>query len=89
MGVLAQAFRFRPQAAFGESQSVSDPNHWIIRAVGMKTASGIIVNEFSALNLPVVYACVGRISNPIGMFPVQVCSGAAKTARPRKIRSTR
>src|SRR5690606_28185212 len=28
--------------------------------------------EFSALNLPVVYACVGRISNPIGMFPVQV-----------------
>jgi len=72
MGVLAQAFRFRPQAAFGESQSVSDPNHWIIRAVGMKTASGIIVNEFSALNLPVVYACVGRISNPIGMFPVQV-----------------
>lgn len=72
MGILSTLFQSQPQAAFGASNSASDPNHWIVRAFGARTKSGILVNEWSALNLPVVYACVGRISNPIGMFPIQV-----------------
>jgi HK97 family phage portal protein len=72
MGVLVNLFQPQPQAAFGPSQSVSDPNHWIVRAIGGRSKSGVNVTEFGALNLPVVYACINRISNPIGMFPIQV-----------------
>lgn len=57
---------------FGPSQPASSNDHWIVRAFGARTASGVTVSEYSALNLPVVYACVNRISNPIAMFPLQV-----------------
>ncbi|HSH41049.1 MAG TPA: phage portal protein [Arenicellales bacterium] len=59
-------------AMFGASQPVSASDHWIVRAIGSRTHAGVFVNEFSALNLPVVYACVSRIANPIGMFPIQI-----------------
>ncbi|WP_245451552.1 phage portal protein [Georhizobium profundi] len=39
---------------------------------GGKTNSGVAVSEFSALRLPVVYACVNRISNPIALFPLKM-----------------
>lgn len=57
---------------FGPSQPTSANDHWIVRAFGARTASGVTVSEYSALNLPVVYACVNRISNPIAMFPLQI-----------------
>lgn len=57
---------------FGPSQPTSANDHWIVRAFGSRTASGVTVSEYSALNLPVVYACVNRISNPIAMFPLQI-----------------
>src|SRR4030065_2331019 len=57
---------------FGPSQPAGANDHWIVRAFGARTASGVTVSEYSALNLPVVYACVNRISNPIAMFPLQV-----------------
>ena len=57
---------------FGSSQPASANDHWIVRAFGSRTASGVPVSEYSALNLPVVYACVNRIANPIAMFPIQV-----------------
>lgn len=57
---------------FGPSQPASANDHWIVRAFGARTASGVTVSEYSALNLPVVYACVNRIANPIAMFPLQI-----------------
>lgn len=59
-------------ALFGPSQSIKDDGHWLVRAFGSRTASGVTVTEASALNLPVVYACVNRIANPIAMFPLQI-----------------
>lgn len=60
-------------AAFGQSQPVSAPDNWLIRAIGGgKTAAGVTVVESTALQLPVVYACVNRISNPIARFPVKI-----------------
>jgi HK97 family phage portal protein len=69
---MANLFQRLRWAVFGPSQPVSDPGHWIVRALGSRTKAGLHVNEFSALNLPVVYACVSRIANPIGMFPIQI-----------------
>lgn len=57
---------------FGQAQPVSAGDHWVVRLLGGKTASGINVSEISAMNLPAVYACVNRIANPIAMFPIQV-----------------
>lgn len=53
-------------------QPATADGHWIVRALGGKTAAGVPVNEWAALALPVVYACVNRIANPIAMFPLQV-----------------
>jgi HK97 family phage portal protein len=62
---------------FGPTQPASSDDHWIVRAFGRRTSSGVTVSEYSALNLPVVYACVNRISNPIAMFPLQVFRAGA------------
>jgi HK97 family phage portal protein len=60
-------------AAFGRSEPVSQPDSWLIRAIGGgKTKAGVAVSEFTALNLPVVYACVNRIANPIARFPLKI-----------------
>lgn len=60
-------------AAFGETQSVSDDGGWIIRAIGGgKTHAGVPVSEYSARNLPIVSACVNRITNPLSSFPLRM-----------------
>jgi HK97 family phage portal protein len=50
------------------------PGGWTVRGVGGPTPA-LPVNEFSALALPVVYACVQRLSTPLAMFPVEVFRG--------------
>lgn len=58
---------------FGDSASVGDQNSWLIRAVnGGKTNAGTSVSEYNAMQLPVVYACINRISNPIARFPMRI-----------------
>ena len=59
-------------ATFGKSESVSTGGGWIWDRVAPKTNAGVFVTEMTAINLPIVYACVSRISSPIGMFPVDV-----------------
>lgn len=60
-------------AMWGPSQSVGDHDSWLIRAIGGgKTNAGISVSENTALQLPVVYACVNRIANPLAQFPVKI-----------------
>lgn len=60
-------------AAFGETQSVGEPNHWIVRLLGGgRTKAGVPVSEWSALQFPVVWACMNRIGNPLSMFPLNV-----------------
>jgi HK97 family phage portal protein len=60
-------------SAFGPSQSVNDSSGWLIRAVGGgKTKAGVPVSEYTAINLPVVYACLNRIGNPIARFPLKM-----------------
>jgi HK97 family phage portal protein len=49
----------------------STPGGWTMRGAA-GPAPAVPVNEFSALALPVVYACVQRISSPLAMFPVDV-----------------
>lgn len=60
-------------AAFGRSEPVSQPDNWLIRAVGgAKTSAGVPVSVYTAVNLPVVYACWNRISNPLARFPLKI-----------------
>ena len=56
---------------FGPSAPMSAHDGWLIRFIGGgKTAAGVPVTEHSALRLPVVYACVNRICNPVAQFPL-------------------
>lgn len=72
-GSLAGALTSEPKASFGPSQSFGDPSHWIVRAMGGgKTDSGIAVSEWSALTLPVVYACVSLIADNLAQLPLNV-----------------
>lgn len=54
---------------FGPSQSLDDSGHWLFRAMGSRTHAGTHVNEFTALNVPGVWACVSRIADSIAMLP--------------------
>jgi HK97 family phage portal protein len=55
------------------SGTFSSPGGWLMRAIGGgKSNAGVAVNEYGALKLPVVYACVNRISNPISWFPLRM-----------------
>jgi HK97 family phage portal protein len=69
-GFLASLFsaeRYTP------SEPQSSPGGWLVRTFGGgKTKAGTVVSEFNALQLPVVYACVNRISNPIARFPLRM-----------------
>ena len=57
---------------YGGSESISQDG-WFVRMFGgSPTKSGPSVNEYSALYLPVVYACVNRIANPIANFPLTI-----------------
>ena len=57
---------------YGPSASFGSPNGWFFRMLGGKTKAGIDVNEFTALRLPVVFACVNRIANPLSSFPLKI-----------------
>lgn len=57
---------------FGPTSPASSDDGWLVRVLGGKTASGVPVNEFAALSLPAVYACVDRLASPIAMFPLQI-----------------
>lgn len=58
---------------FAPSMSVGSNDGWFVRLLGLnKTNAGVAVNEYSALYLPVVYACVNRIANPIANFPASI-----------------
>ncbi|RVJ16574.1 phage portal protein [Sinorhizobium medicae] len=57
---------------YAPADSLSSPRGWLVRAISPKTKAGVAVNEFSALQLPVVYACVNRIANPIARFPLRM-----------------
>lgn len=54
---------------FGPSQSVNDSGHWLFHRLGGRTHAGTSVNEFTALNVPGVWACVSRIADSIAMLP--------------------
>ncbi len=58
---------------YGPSDPMSSPGGWFVRMIGGgKTKSGVSVSEFTALQLPVVYACVNRIANPVSRFPLGI-----------------
>lgn len=63
---------FGADSRFQETGSLASPSGWLAREVGGKTNAGVPVTEHSAMRLPVVYACVNRISNPIGQFPLKM-----------------
>lgn len=57
----------------GPSSSVGAQDGWFVRMLGGgKTNSGVAISETTALYLPVVYACVNRIANPLANFPVNI-----------------
>ncbi|HYI31405.1 MAG TPA: phage portal protein [Bradyrhizobium sp.] len=57
----------------GGGDSVSREDGWFVRVIdGGRTKAGVPVSEHSARNLPVVYACNNRISNPIARFPARM-----------------
>lgn len=70
---LRNGWRAGVQAAFGASQPLSEPDHWLIRATGGgRTKSSVPVSEWTAVNLPVVWACVTLISDGVAQMPVDV-----------------
>jgi HK97 family phage portal protein len=57
----------------GPSSSVGANDGWLVRMLGLgKTNAGVAISENTALYLPVVYACVNRIANPLANFPVHI-----------------
>ncbi|WP_455156009.1 phage portal protein [Sphingomonas zeae] len=79
MGRLANALRaltaptMDASAQYGPSSSVGANDGWFVRMLGGgPTNAGTNVSETNALYLPVVYACVNRISNPVANFPVSI-----------------
>lgn len=64
---------YSADARFSPSMSVGREDGWLVRLMGFgKTKAGVAVSEYSALYLPVVYACVNRIGNPIANFPLSI-----------------
>lgn len=60
-------------AMFGAPAQFGDDRGWLVRMLGGgPTKAGVDVNEHAAMYLPVVYACVNRISNPIARFPLRI-----------------
>ncbi|WP_109808411.1 phage portal protein [Sphingosinithalassobacter portus] len=59
-------------ARFGPSDAASNPWGWFVRHLGGTTNTGVAVSEHSALYLPIVYACINRIANPIASFPLRI-----------------
>ena len=68
---------------FGPSQGLGDPNHWLVKAVGAKSASGVFVNEYVAMNLPGVYSCVRIISDIVAQLPAHVYQRTDEGRQPR------
>lgn len=59
---------------YGETSLVSDHDGWFARALSGagRSAAGVSVTEYTALNLPAVWACINRIANPIARFPIKI-----------------
>ncbi|ULQ45862.1 phage portal protein [Flagellatimonas centrodinii] len=61
------------RAAFGPSQSLSDPQSFLLRAMsGGRSIGGVNVSEYTALNVSAVYAAVGIIADTIGQLPLHL-----------------
>lgn len=61
------------EARYGPGGSVGGSDGWFVRMLGgSKTSAGTSVSEYTALYLPVVYACLNRIGNPIANFPLEI-----------------
>ena len=58
---------------FGPSDDLSSPSGWFVKMLGGgPTNAGVNVTEHNALYLPVVYACINRIANPLASFPLGI-----------------
>ena len=58
---------------YGPSDNIGSRDGWFVRALGGgKTKAGTSVSESTPIYLPVVYACVNRIANPIANFPIEI-----------------
>lgn len=58
---------------YGSTDPVSSSDGWFVRLVGGgKTKAGVSVTEHTARGLPVVYACINRIGNPLANFPLKM-----------------
>jgi HK97 family phage portal protein len=59
--------------AHGAAESLARDEGWLVRVVGGgRTKAGPPVSEWTALNLPVVYACVNRIANPLARVSLRI-----------------
>ena len=64
-------FGNKMRAMFGSSQPVSDPSHWLIRALGGgPTKAGVAVSEYTAMTFPAVYAAVTLIADTVAQLPL-------------------
>ena len=64
-------FGFRNLFKSVKKRGLSDPWHWLARAVS-STSSGANVNADTSLQVSAVYACVKRISESIASLPLMV-----------------
>ncbi len=81
-GSLAGILASEPRASFGPSSGVSGDGGWILRAIGGgKTDAGVPVSEWTAITLPVVYACVSIIADNLAQLPLNVYRTLPKGGR--------
>lgn len=74
---LAAAAAFtEPELAaetYGPAQPVSDHRHWLVRAIGGgRSKAGPSVSEYTAMQLPVVYAAVSIIADTVAQLPLNL-----------------
>lgn len=72
MGIMSGLFSPSKSAGFGPTMTTSNSDGWFFRAVAPETNSGVAVSEYTALQLPVVYAAVGIVSDALAQLPLEV-----------------
>lgn len=76
-GSLTPTLALPPQGGgekerMNEVQSISDPDGWIINAVGRPSSSGQYVSPTSALQIAAVFSCVRLLAETIASLPLMV-----------------
>lgn len=67
---VRDGFRFARQ--FRSSSSLTNPEPWLLQAMGGATKSGAVVSEATAFNVSAISACINVLAQSVAMLPLKV-----------------